>query len=72
MYRIRGNGEVHTGFWCGNLREGDHLEEPRRKWEDNVKMDLGEVGPGAMVWIDPAQSRDKWPALVTKFGEFLD
>jgi len=40
-----GRGEVHTGFWCRNLREGDHLEEPRRKWADNVEMDLWEVGP---------------------------
>jgi hypothetical protein len=55
---------VHTGFWCGNLREGDHLEELKRKWEDNIKMDIREVGRGAMVWIDPAQGRERWRGLV--------
>ena len=50
---------VHKGFWCGNLREGDQLEEPRRRSEDNVKMYLREVGGGTMVWIDPAQGRER-------------
>ena len=35
-------GEVCTGFWWGNLKERDHLGRP--KWEDNIKMDLQEVG----------------------------
>jgi hypothetical protein len=33
----------------GNLREKDHLEEAGLEWEDNIKMDLEEVGCGAMV-----------------------
>ena len=32
-------GDVHTGFWGGNLREGDHLR-PRRRLEDNIKINL--------------------------------
>jgi hypothetical protein len=28
MQHVWGRGEVHTGFWCGDLREGDHLEDP--------------------------------------------
>ena len=40
------------------------LERPRRRWEDNVKMDLQEVGCGSIDWIDLAQDRDRWRALV--------
>jgi hypothetical protein len=36
---------------------------PRRRWEDNIKMDLQEVGYG-VAWIDMAQDRDRWWALV--------
>jgi hypothetical protein len=40
------------------------LERPRRRWEDNIKMDLREVGWGGMDWINLAQERDRWRALV--------
>jgi len=40
------------------------LGRPRRKWEDNIKMDLQEVGCGVMDWIELAQDRDRWRALV--------
>jgi len=40
------------------------LGRPRRRWEDNIKMDLQEVGCGAMDWIGLAQDRDRWRALV--------
>jgi hypothetical protein len=40
------------------------LGRPRRRWEDNIKMDLQEVGCGGMVWIELAQDRDMWRALV--------
>ena len=36
----------------------------RRRWEDNIKMDLQEVGCGGMDWIELAQDRDWWRALV--------
>jgi hypothetical protein len=49
----------------GNLRERDHLGEPRRKWEDNIKMNLQEVGCGSVDWIDLAQNRESWRALVS-------
>jgi hypothetical protein len=46
-------------------REGKRpLERPRRSWEANIKMDLQEVGFGSMDWIDLAQDRDRWQALV--------
>ena len=37
---------------------------PRRRWEDNIKMDLQEVGRGSMEWVELAQDRDRWRALV--------
>jgi hypothetical protein len=40
------------------------LERPRRGWEDNIKMDLQEVGLGGMDWIELVQDRDSWRALV--------
>jgi hypothetical protein len=40
------------------------LERPRQKWEDNIKMDLQEVGWQGMDWIDLAQDRNRWQALV--------
>jgi len=40
------------------------LGRPRRKWEDNIKMDLQEVGCGGMDWIELAYDMDRWQALV--------
>jgi len=40
------------------------LGRPRRKWEDNIMLDLQEVECGGMDWIDLAQDRDRWRALV--------
>ena len=37
---------------------------PRRRWEDNIKIDLQEVRCGGMDWIELAQDRDRWRALV--------
>jgi len=59
MLHVWGRGELYTGFWWGNLRERDHLEDPgvdRRiilrvvfvRWE----------GGGGMDWIDLSQDRD--------------
>ena len=40
------------------------LGRPRRRWEDNIKMYLREVVCGGMEWIELAQDRNKWRALV--------
>ena len=40
------------------------LLRPRNRWEDNIKMDLREVGCGGMDWIEVAQDRDMWQTLV--------
>jgi len=45
------------------------LGRPRRRWEDNIKMDLQEVGWG-MEWIELAQDRDRWWALVNAVINF--
>jgi len=47
------------------------LGRPRRKWEDNIKMDLQEVGCGDMDWIELAQGRDRWRALVNAVMNLL-
>jgi hypothetical protein len=40
------------------------LGRPRRRWEDNIKMDLQEVRCGSTDWIELAQDRERWQALV--------
>ena len=57
------------------------LGRPRRRWEDNITMNLQEVGRGCGDWMGLAEGRDRWRALVStvmnfggsiKCGEFLD
>jgi hypothetical protein len=48
----------------GEPEEKRPLGRTRRTWEDNIKMDLQEVGCGGMDWIELAQDREKWRALV--------
>jgi len=60
-----GRGEACTGFWWGNLTGKNPLGRPRHRWEDNIKMDLQEVGCGGMDRIELAQDRDRWRALVS-------
>jgi hypothetical protein len=44
--------------------EGKRPMKPRRRWGDNIKADLQEVGCGVMDWNELAQNRDRWRALV--------
>jgi hypothetical protein len=48
----------------GKLEGKRTLGRPRRSWEDNIKMNIREVGCGIMDWIQLAQNRDRWRALV--------
>jgi hypothetical protein len=48
----------------GNPEGKRPLERPRRRWVDNIKMDLREIGWDSMDWIDLAQDRGQWRALV--------
>jgi hypothetical protein len=59
MGEKRGAYRILVGRPEGRRQLGKH----RRKWEDNIKMDLHEVGWG-MDWIELAQDRDRWRALV--------
>jgi hypothetical protein len=42
------------------------LVRPRRRWEDGIRMDLREIDWGSVDWIQLAQDRDRWRALVNK------
>jgi hypothetical protein len=46
------------------------LGRPRRRWEDNIRMDLGEIGWEGVDWIHLAQDRDQWRALVNTVMNF--
>jgi len=48
----------------GKLEGKRPLGRPRHRWENNIKMDLQEVGCGGTDWIEMAQNRDRWWALV--------
>jgi hypothetical protein len=73
--RMRWAGHVaHMGQESGVHRvlvgkpEG---KRPRRRWEDNIKMDLQEVGGGCGDWMVLAQDRDMWRALVSTVKKTL-
>jgi hypothetical protein len=51
-------------FFMGKAEGKRPLGRPRRRWENNIKIDHGEIGSGDMDWIDLAQDRDQWKALV--------
>ena len=60
MGERRGLNKVLMGKPEGKRPPG----RPRRRWEDNIKIDLQEVGCRGMDWIELAQDRDRWRALV--------
>jgi len=61
MGKKRGVYRVLVGKPEGKRPLGRH----RRRWEDNIKMDLQEVGCGGVDWIELAQDRDRWRTLVS-------
>jgi len=54
----------------GKPEEKRPLGRPRRRWEDNIKMTLQEVGGGCENWMELAQDRDGWRALVSAIMNF--
>jgi hypothetical protein len=54
----------------GKPEEKSPLGRPRRRLEDNIKMDLQEVGRGLGDWMELAQDRDRWRALVGTVRDF--
>jgi hypothetical protein len=62
----RTNGEKRNAYriLVGKAEGKKPLGRPRRKWVDTIKMDHREIGWDGMHWIDLAQDRDQWMALV--------
>ena len=72
------------GGACGSYGEGrgvhrvlvgkpegkKQLERPRHRWEDNIKTDIQEVGGACGDWMEQAQDRDRWQALVSTVRKF--
>jgi hypothetical protein len=57
--------EVRGAYILVGRPEGSRpLGRPRRRWENNIKMDLREIELGDVDWINWAQDRDRWRALV--------
>ena len=59
-----------TRFLVGKTEGRRPLERPRRRWEDNIKTDLEGVGRGCGDWMELAQDRDSWRALVSTVMNF--
>ena len=60
-----GEERVLYRFLVGKPEGRRQLGRPRRRWVDNIRMDLQEVGCGYMEWIGLAQDRDRWRTLVS-------
>jgi hypothetical protein len=65
-----GEGRDVNRILVGKSEGRRPLGRPRCSWEDNIKMDLQEVGCGVMDWIELAQDRDSWRALVNAVMNF--
>ena len=69
-------GPCHHGMARPQVADGGEPEgkrqlgRPRRRWEDNIKMDLQEVGRGCGDCMELAQDRDRWRALVSTVMNF--
>ena len=61
--RMNDRGGVNR-VWVGKPEGQRPLGRPRRRWEDNIKMDLQEVGCEGMDWIVMAKDKDRWPTRV--------
>ena len=69
LARMGEDSGVHRVF-VGKPEGKRPLGKPRRRWEDNIKMDLQEVGGGHGDWMELAQDRDRWWALVGMVRDF--
>jgi len=59
-----GEGTGMYRVMVGKSERKTPLRKPRHRWEDNIKMDLQEVGCGGVDWIELAEDRDRWRALM--------
>jgi hypothetical protein len=65
-----GEGRGIYRVFVGKSEGKRPLGRPRRRWKDNIKMDLQEVRCGGMDWIELAQDRDRWRVLVNVVMNF--
>ena len=65
-----GRGDACTGYWWGNLRERDHLEDPRTDGNIILKWIFKDMGCGGMDSIELAQDKDRWRAHVNAVMNF--
>jgi hypothetical protein len=65
-----GEGRGVYRVMVGRPEDKRPLGRPRRRWKDNIKMDLQEVGWGCGDWMEVAQDRDRWQALVNTLMNF--
>ena len=74
IFRVIKSRRLRRAGHVGRMEEGRSafkiltvkrpLGRPRRRWEDNIRMDLEEIGISAGNWVDSAQNRNYWRALV--------
>ena len=69
MARIGEDRGVHR-MLVGKPDGKRSLGRPRHRWKDNIKMDIQEVGGGRGEWMELAQDRDRWQALVGTVRDF--
>ena len=69
MARMEEGRAVHKVL-VGKTEGKRPLRRPRRRWEDNIKMDLQEVGNGCGDWMEFSQDRDRWWELVSTVMNF--
>ena len=69
MARMWEGRSVHR-FLVGKPEGKRSLGKPRRRWEDNIKMDLQEVGRGCGDWMGLAEDRERWRTLVSTVMNF--
>ena len=69
MVRMEEGSGVHK-ILVGKPEGKRQLGRPRLRWEDNIKMDLEEVGRGCGDWMELAQDRDRWWSLVSTVMNF--
>jgi hypothetical protein len=63
MWHAWVRGKVFTGFWLGGPKART-LGRPRRRWEDNIKMDIRKIGIDGANWIHLVQDMVQWRAFV--------
>ena len=70
MWRVWRRGEGYTGLWWGNLRESDHWGDPDVDGRLILRWNFRKWEGGFGDWMELAQDRDRWRALVSRVMNF--